>query len=156
MNNQPPTNQYEMLNLKRVFNALPERVFTAWTNPQQLKSWWKPPGSTVTTVEVDLRVGGQYRIGLKQPTQATYFVSGVYQVIQRPRRLVFTWRWENPEMDIGESLVSIEFRAKNNQTELELTHQRLPTLEARQAHKKGWEGIFDSLDRFVPNQGIDD
>lgn len=139
----------EVLKLERTFDALPERVFAAWTDPRLLKQWWGPIDSIVTDVEVDLRVGGQYRLGIQVSTQAIYVVHGVYQVIQPPHKLVFTWRWENPEMDIGTSLVSIEFRAKGNRTELQLTHERLPTPETRLQHNEGWESILEKLKRFL-------
>ena len=139
----------EVLHLGRTFDASPERVFAAWTDPNLLKQWWGPLGSMVMAAEVDLRVGGRYRLGIQQSTQATYFVSGTYQVIQPPHKLAFTWRWENPEMDIGDSLVSLEFRAKGNQTELHLTHERLPTSEARLAHNEGWVSMLEKLNRFL-------
>ena len=135
--------------LARTFDARPERLFAAWTDPHLLAQWWGPPDSVVVSVEIDLRVGGRYRLGIKRSTQETHFVSGSYRVIQPPYKLIFTWRWEDPEMDIGESLVSLEFRAKGNKTELQLTHERLPTPEARLHHKDGWVGILENLDSFL-------
>ena len=140
----------DVLNVERVFEASPERVFAAWTEPHLLKRWWGPVGCTVTAAEVDLRVGGRYRLGIQQPSAPEpYFVSGTYQLIQPPHKLVFTWRWENPDMDIGDSLVSIEFRAKGNKTQLQLTHERLPTPEVRSHHQEGWLSILENLSSFL-------
>ncbi len=139
----------EMLNVERTFNASPERVFAAWTDPHLLKQWWGTLDRTVTVVEIDLRVGGQYRFGIRAPAEATYFVSGTYQVIQPPHKLVFTWRWENPEMDMGDSLVSIEFQGKDNRTNLQLTHEQLQTPEARLHHNEGWVSILEKLNHFL-------
>lgn len=148
MTNNAESHQSEVLILERTFDASPERVFAAWTDANLLKQWWGPPGSTVKVVEIDFRVGGQYRLGIQQG-QATYFVSGVYHTIEPPHKLVFTWRWENVEMDVGRSLVTIEFQANGSKTDLRLIHAQLPTEEARTAHLEGWVGILEKLASFL-------
>jgi uncharacterized protein YndB with AHSA1/START domain len=138
----------DVLQMERTLDASPERIFDAWTRPALLAQWWGPPGSVVTLAEMDVRVGGRYRLGI-QRGPAAYVVGGVFQVIQPPHQLAFTWRWENAEMDIGESLVTIELRANGRQTDLRLTHAQLPNAAARAAHGEGWEGILASLDQFI-------
>ena len=140
--------------IQRTIAAAPEKVFAAWTNPDLLLQWWSPPGAKVTSVEMDLRVNGRYRIGIQQPNNAIYFVNGTYQIIQPPEKLVFTWRWEQPEMDIGESLVTIELSGENGRTHLCLTHAKLPHEPARTAHRHGWEGILGSLGTFLETHNV--
>jgi uncharacterized protein YndB with AHSA1/START domain len=139
----------EPLVLKRMFDAPPERVFAAWADPALLAQWWGPPGSRVIVIELDIRVGGRYRFHIEQPDAGTHLLSGIYQVVQPPSKLVFTWQWENPEMDIGNSLVTLEFHAHGMKTELRLTHAQLPSDIARTAHAAGWVGILDKLDTFL-------
>jgi uncharacterized protein YndB with AHSA1/START domain len=146
--NEAESHEGEVLFLERTLDAAPEQVFAAWTDPGLLKQWWGPPGSTVKVVEIDFRVGGRYRLGIEQG-QATYFVGGVYHAIEPPHKLVFTWRWENVDMDVGKSLVTIEFHANGRKTDLRLIHAQLPTEEARTAHREGWVGILEELARFV-------
>jgi uncharacterized protein YndB with AHSA1/START domain len=133
--------------VQRTIAATPEKVFAAWTNPQLLAQWWGPPGYKVASVELDLRVNGRYRIGLQQPNHDVFFISGTYQHIQPPEKLTFTWRWEQPDMDIGNSLVTVEITGSGRQTNLVLTHTQLPE-PAHVAHKQGWEGILDKLISF--------
>ena len=134
--------------VERTVAATPEKVFAAWTNPNLLAQWWGPPGSRVSSVEVDLQVNGRYRIGIIQPSQDTYYVYGTYQIIQPPKKLEFTWRWEQPEMDIGNSLVTVEIRGNGRSTHITLTHTQLPE-PALTPHRQGWEGILDSLLNFL-------
>lgn len=138
----------ETLVMARTFDAPPERVFAAWTDPQLLAQWWGPPGSVVKEVQVDLQVGGSYRIAILHPEGDLLIVSGVYREIQAAEILSFTWRWENPHMDIGESLVTLEFRAEGEKTELHLSHALLPNAEARAGHAEGWVGILSELNAF--------
>ena len=135
--------------VRRTFPATPEQLFAAWTDPALLAQWWGPPGTKINSVEVDLRVGGSYRIGLAHADDRVFFVRGIYEEIQPPQKLVFTWRWERPDMDIGESRVTLEFQKKGQSTEILLTHAQLPDEAARSAHKEGWIGILDNLNKVL-------
>ena len=142
---QPPENVL----VKRTFFTSPERLFAAWTDPELLAKWWGPPGSQVKSVEIDLRVGGGYRIGLSYADGHPFYVRGIYELIQPPRKLAFTWRWERPDMDIGESRVTLEFQERGKATEIILVHAQLPNEAARTAHEEGWIGILSNLDEAL-------
>lgn len=63
------TVQEHALKLTRTFRASRQTVFHTWTDPQELRKWWKlGDGWTLNTAEIDLRVGGKFRIGVKSPT----------------------------------------------------------------------------------------
>ncbi|MFN8457733.1 MAG: SRPBCC domain-containing protein [Anaerolineae bacterium] len=133
-----------VVRLRRVFKATPERVFQAWTEPEVLKKWWGPAGCRALSAEIELRVGGTYRIAMQFPGEDIFYVKGVYQEIQSPTKLVFTWRWEKPEMDMGETLVTVEFYAQGSTTEVILTHQPIPS-EVSHNYQQGWAEFFDKL-----------
>src|SRR4051812_34580039 len=82
------------ITLTRRVAASPERVFAAWTDVEQLAAWWWPQLAG-TTYDVDARPGGRYRI--EGPAMGAR-VPGVYTGGAPPRRLVFTWVWQ----DVGE------------------------------------------------------
>ena len=63
--------------LQRRFRASPERVFRAWTQPAALREWWCPAGWTAGEIEVDLRVGGAYRIAMIHSGRPSFFTSPV-------------------------------------------------------------------------------
>lgn len=67
-------------------------------------------GWTFAEASVDLRVGGRYRLLMTSPEGKTYVAVGEYREVQHPRRLVFTWDWEDPASSVGETLVTVEFR----------------------------------------------
>lgn len=82
------------LRLTRTLKAPREKVFWAWTTSEALKSWYGPEGWTTPSAEVDLRVGGGYRIVMKGPQAEEIILSGTYREVQPPERLVYTWQWE--------------------------------------------------------------
>jgi uncharacterized protein YndB with AHSA1/START domain len=64
-------------------------------------------------------------------------------------KLVYTWSWESPGMDVGETLVTVEFIDKGEVTELVLTHERFPNAEAANKHTEGWSGCINNFVTLV-------
>ena len=132
------------LSLRRTFQASRERVFRAWTTPEEIKRWKGPGERTAPLVEVDLRVGGAYRVHMRAPDGSEARLVGVYREVDPPKKLVYTWRWEtSPEM--GETLVTVEFLERGRATEVVLTHELFPTDEVRGKHQLGWSASLDKL-----------
>jgi uncharacterized protein YndB with AHSA1/START domain len=139
-----PTQQRPVtLRLRRTFQAPRERVFRAWTSAEELKRWHAPPPHTTPFAEVDLRVGGKYRIHMRAPDGAEHHAVGVYREIDPPKKLVFTWTWEGGDM--GDTLVTVEFLDRGAATEIVLTHELFPSDDVRARHEAGWNGAFDKL-----------
>ncbi len=137
------------LELTRVIKADPATVFDAWTQPKHLKRWSCPEGMTVADVEVDLKVGGRFRIAMQSPEGQTHTAHGVYRTIERPKRLVYTWGWEEEEESgIGETLVTVEFNDLDGSTEVVLKHEGFPSTEAKTDHEKGWASCLDRLEQM--------
>ena len=134
------------LNLRRTFSAPPERVFRAWTEPQEMKQWWGPGEYSAPQVEVDLRVGGRFRIAMKPPEGDLFYLGGEYREVVPPKRLVFTWQWEG---DPVETLVTLEFLDLGGMTELIVTHERFPDEEQCQRHREGWSATLEKLPRVL-------
>ena len=146
MTAKPNMTAQTTLHLKRTFAAPREKVFRAWTDPEALKRWWGPGECSTSIAEVDLRVGGKYRLGMQcQGDGGIFFLNGVYREILPPERLVYTWRWESPDMDAGETLVTVEFHDHGQTTEIVLIHENFPRPEISEQHHQGWLGCFDSL-----------
>jgi uncharacterized protein YndB with AHSA1/START domain len=132
------------LRIERRFRASPERVFHAWTSAEELNLWSDPEPHNAQT-QVDLRVGGRYRIVMSRPDGTIYRVSGVYREIDPPRRLVYTWRWETMP-GFPETVVTVEFRARDDGgTDLLLLHDDLPDDNATALHTHGWSESLSKL-----------
>ena len=140
-----------VLRLERLIAAPPERLFDLWTQPKQLVKWWGPEGYDVPRYELDLRPGGRWRTTMHPPGGKPRRVGGVYRVIERPRRLVFTWAWDRDDGARGhESEVTVTFEAAPGGTRLTLVQQTFESSEARNNHGRGWSAAFDRLARVGP------
>ncbi len=128
--------------VRREIAAPAQELFDAWLDPARLSVFMRPGGTPRTAVKIDPRVGGAFEIVMHQDSGSVPH-TGVYKVIDRPRRLVFTWN--SPYAKQNDSLVTVEFRAKGNGTEIVLTHEGLPSDEMVAAHTKGWSDILELL-----------
>jgi uncharacterized protein YndB with AHSA1/START domain len=137
------------LTIRRTFPVARERVFRAWTDPAALRQWSCPIGFTISTAEVDLRVGGRYRMAMHPPESGEPSVAyGTYREINPPERLVYTWQWEGGEM--GETLVTVEFRDLGGETEVVLVHEMFPAADVRDLHNQGWAACLEHLAQALP------
>jgi uncharacterized protein YndB with AHSA1/START domain len=140
------------IELQRRFRASPERVFRAWTQPVALREWWCPAGWVAGEIEIDLRVGGAYRIAMARvgSTGVGVSVGGRFLDVRPPERLVYTWRWEGAFAGMPETLVTLELRGSESETLLTLRHDNFADAALRQQHRSGWIAACDRLDhRFT-------
>jgi uncharacterized protein YndB with AHSA1/START domain len=136
------------LRLERTIDASAEEVFDAWTNPEVLRRWWAADLTWVTPVaEVDLRVGGRYRLSMEDPaTGTTHTVGGEYHEVKRPERLVYSWCWERSDGQLDHtSTVTVEFLGTGDSTTIVLEHTKLASAESRDGHRAGWIACFETL-----------
>jgi uncharacterized protein YndB with AHSA1/START domain len=136
------------LQVRRIYNVPAAKVYAAWTDPEQVKHWMGPSDDFgEAQVTSDLRVGGRYRIVMPAPDGELHKVGGTYREIVPNRKLVYTWAWEStPER---ESLVTVEFKAAGNGTELVVTHEQFADTEARDKHQQGWSGCIERFGRYL-------
>lgn len=135
--------------LEKNIPAPVEKVFETWTDPRGMDDWYAPTDDFGPTIgEVDLQVGGQYRVGMLLPGQTEHtFVSGHYCQIDAPRTLSFTWTWEPPKGDVSTTQVTVEFHPRGETTDLVLIHERFRDQGLRESHARGWQGCLDRLSR---------
>jgi uncharacterized protein YndB with AHSA1/START domain len=133
------------LELKHTFAAPAAKVFEAWTRPEAVRRWFGPSDDfTVTDCQVDAQPGGPYRVSMRHSGGDSHTAFGTYREIVLNEKLVFTWAWEGENAQ-EETLVTVTFAGKGNQTELTLKHERFQTVEARDNHQQGWTGTLQRL-----------
>jgi uncharacterized protein YndB with AHSA1/START domain len=131
------------ITIERVVSASPERVFAAWTDAEELAAWWWPQLAG-TTYDVDARPGGRFRIH-GPGIGAT--VSGVYTEVDPPRRLVFTWVWQDDdEPESVEDTVVVTFEPDDTGTRVTVAHTSSAHVPEGGA-EQGWNDVMDRLVR---------
>jgi uncharacterized protein YndB with AHSA1/START domain len=141
----------------QTIRASQERLFSAWTAPEELAKWWRmdEPGWAFAGASIDLRAGGAYRLGMTGPDGKPHVAVGVYREVRRPTRLAFTWDWDEPESRLGETLVTVEFRRVGaDTTEVVLTHERFADAARADGHKRGWTQLLTLLGRATEERAL--
>ena len=145
--------------IERTLKASPERVFDAFTDPAQLTQWWWPNGFTCPAAEVDLRVGGTYRIAMKWPgsipaeQQFSHYMGGEYYEIDRPHRLVMSGRAVNDEEgELFATLIELTLKPCEAGTALTVRQsyfEPMPPAQALAGAEQGWSEQLDKLERLL-------
>jgi uncharacterized protein YndB with AHSA1/START domain len=146
MTEQPPR---RTLHLEKTVAARPERVFAAWVEAERLSEWWGPTGFTSPEMQLDVREGGRYRITMQPPEGEAFHLRGEFREIEVPRRLVYTFVWEEPEPDDQDTVVTVTFEQAGEQTRLVLDQGPFKTEARHELHRAGWTETLERLERAV-------
>lgn len=137
--------------IQRLIRAPRERVFAAWTAPEQIAQWLVPRPGRVLSATIDLRPGGAFLYHVAIPGGGEEDIHGVFQEIRPPERLVFTWAHRgnpDPRMDFGETLVTVELAGHAQGTEVRVIHSRLPANDIATQFGGGWETALSQLEEL--------
>lgn len=138
------------LEISRLFDAPPSLVFKLWTTPEHLARWWGPRNFSSTTEIFEFREGGRYRHLIHGPDGQTYAMSGIFQEIIEPKRIAFTFSWDEGDfLDLVETLVSVSIAAEGDRTRLIFRQEPFADIETRDSHIEGWSECLDKLGVYL-------
>jgi len=156
--------------ITREFDAPRELVFKAWTEPRHLAQWWGPPPFTCPVCEMDVRVGGAYRVVMHSPEGVDYPITGVFREVTPPERLAMTqdvsehpkeWhdmvkpnRGADDKNPAGEMVCAVTFENVGGRTRLTV-RTRFQSAAIRDAMLKmgmneGWSLSLERLTKLLP------
>ena len=141
------------LRMERTFKAPAQAVFDAWTSEEVIRRWWHAEHDRETTeATVDLRVGGEVRVVMRDPHEdVEYGGGGRYTEVDPPNRLAFTWIWDDNET---RQLIELDFEeTSDGVTTVHFTHSDLWDEEAVRSHENGWSKAFENLERTLAESG---
>jgi uncharacterized protein YndB with AHSA1/START domain len=144
------------LRLERLIRADRERVFAAWTRPEQLQVWSAPEGMTIPEGELDLRVSGRWRVVMVEANGTRHEAFGKYLEVTPPERLVYTHAWRREGGDgaasTPETVVTVEFHAAVGGTRVVLTQEGFATPQSRDGHREGWASTLNRLEALFAEE----
>ena len=135
-----------VVRIERTFAAAASDVFDAWTNPEVMRRWLHPgPDWETPEASVDLRVGGAVRIVMRRPDGTEAGARGLYRVIERPRRLVMSWWFDDDPAN--EQLIELSLTESRGSTTVLMVNSRISTDHRREGQDRGWRACLDELAR---------
>jgi uncharacterized protein YndB with AHSA1/START domain len=123
-----------------------EVVYEAWTDPEGLREWMCPGDIVSAEAKLDVRVGGSFHITMRSKEQVHEHV-GTYQVVDPPAKLSFTWSGGNAGDEI--TLVTVEFIAHGQESELVITHEGFTNPDLAQRYEMGWGTIARTFAEYL-------
>jgi uncharacterized protein YndB with AHSA1/START domain len=145
----PATSASSQLELSTVVPRSPEHLFAALVSPDQLGRWWGPEGFSTPEVVVDPRPGGRYRLTMQPQDGDPFHVTGEFLEVDPPRRLSYTFRYEEPDPDDRETVVVLTLATADDGTEITLSQGPFVTEERRELHRRGWAESLERLRALV-------
>ena len=148
--------------ITHLFDASPELVFKAWTDPKLLINWYAPDGCTIEFKSINVEKGGTFHSCIHDPKHGDCWIKGVYKEVIFPEKLVFNMVLTNEEGDtVGSAeagkpedwpediLTTVLFAAIGAQTKLSI-HQTVSEEDARQTGAyQSWIKMFDRLNALI-------
>jgi uncharacterized protein YndB with AHSA1/START domain len=134
------------VHLTKDFPVGKQTLYKAWTEPEQLKRWWKPMNKQLSNVENDIRKGGRVAYHF----EGGLTIEGEYKEVAAVEKLVYSWNWELPEDTVhkGEYLLTVQFSGGDNKSTLDVTQQNF------KPHQEGWEEAMSSLYDFLSKEAV--
>jgi uncharacterized protein YndB with AHSA1/START domain len=132
-----------------IFQRKRQTLFEAWTRPEHIRNWYGCEDSTVEECEVDLRVGGAWRIVVRMADKSKHHFHGMYREVVQGERLVYSECYEAPQFGNPTWIATVTFEEVDGG--VRLTHTiRHRSREMRDGHlQSGMEpGMIASLHRL--------
>lgn len=144
------TTQKLAVEIRKTVKAPAERVFAAWTEPNQIAKWMGSVDRPIPRITQDFVVGGDYRIdGIGSGATDVF---GTYKEIVPGKKIVYSWSTNSKEYPAYETLVTVEFIQRGDQTEIVLVHNKFQTENVAKGHAVGWQGGLDKLAQLVESE----
>lgn len=133
------------------------QAFSAWTDPGKIAVWFGPENYRSEVLEMEVKIGGRWRFKMISQSGDVSHHCGQYLAIEPDKLLSFTWESEeDAELTKGhETCVSVHFHAESGGTRVTLVHERLPTIQSKQALEIGWSNSIPKLRRLLEGKRHD-
>lgn len=143
------------IKIEREFSAPVESVFSAWTEPEELKQWWKPMGSQLKEVRNELKEGGEIEYIFEADGGTSLTIKGNYMEVSPRERLVYTWNWQPQEKALAESdyKLTILFEDSGEGCRLAITQENFKSQESIKPHEEGWNEALENLTKYIDSKG---
>jgi uncharacterized protein YndB with AHSA1/START domain len=142
------------LRVERVIDAEPEAVFDAFTEPGgQVAFYQGPVPGWIVRSTCDLRVGGVWSVEFGPALDQLYRHRHVFEVIDRPRRLLLTTTETRLDGSSFDSEIELVFEPHGDKTLVRMLHRGFPTAELRDEHRGGVPEALAALERVIPERG---
>lgn len=137
------------VSLHRVLKASPEKVYRAFVEPNAMASWIPPYGFLCTVHEMDVKVGGKYRMSFHNFTTGNgHSFGGSYLELEPNEFIKYTDKFDDPNLP-GEMVTSVWLKKVSAGTEIKITQENIPEMIPADMCYLGWQESLEKLKKLV-------
>jgi uncharacterized protein YndB with AHSA1/START domain len=140
--------------IERAFEAPVALVFRLWESRDHMLRWWGPEEFTTIALDWELTPGRPWRGAMTSKRFGLSRFSGVMREVERNRRIVFTFRWDETSGLYRETLVAVGFAERNSGTVQTFHQAPFLSVESRDSHVGGWNSLFNKQKVYVENLAV--
>lgn len=137
------------IRFQRLIDAPIEVTFHHWVDPDARRRWCAPQDDWMAQATSDLRVGGAWSVMFGPTAEERYTIEGVYQEVDPPNRLAYTSVFRYPDGRSFETLTTVTFEARSDQTLLTFLDAGYPAGQDFGAFEAGTVAVLDAFARTV-------
>lgn len=140
--------------IEREFKAPASLVFRMWESRDHMIRWWGPEEFTTIELDWELKPGRPWHGSMTSQQYGVSRFSGVIREVDRNKRIVFTFKWDEDSDDNLDTLVTVTFAEKNGNTVQTFHQAPFSSVESRDSHVGGWNSLFNKQQVYVENFAI--
>ena len=135
------------LEIEVLFDAPREEVFSNWTDPDKIRTWFAPDGFEVTSCSVAAHPGGEWQVTYRSANGVEYVEHGEFRTVDEPQRLIFTLIQTEAGRIVLNSIVTVTFTSVGSRTRMRFHQTGFDTPARRDDFREGWSECFRKLSR---------
>lgn len=135
------------LEIEVLFDAPREEVFSNWTDPDKIRTWFAPDGFEVTSCSVAAHPGGEWQVTYRSANGVEYVEHGEFRTVDEPERLIFTLIQTEAGRIVLNSVVTVTFTSVGSRTRMRFHQTGFDTPARRDDFREGWGECFRKLSR---------
>lgn len=139
------------------FAVAADILYRAWTEPDQLKQWWKPMGKQLSEVNNELKEGGNIEYKFESAGGEDLVIRGKYLEVVPKEKLVYTWKWhvQDEALDDSEYKLNVYFRSSDGGSAIEVSQEDNNPHESIKPHQHGWDEALNQLAQYLESNQPD-
>ena len=140
--------------IERVFDAPVALVFRLWESRDHMLRWWGPEKFTAIEMDWELTPGRPWRGAMTSLQYGLSRFSGVVREVEKNRRIVFTFQWDQDSGRDPDTIVTVTFAERDGKTVQTFHQTPFPDVASRDSHVGGWNSLFNKQQIYVENFAV--
>lgn len=142
------------LRLERTFDAPLELVWRLWESRDHMIRWWGPESFTCVELDWAFTPNSPWRAKMASKEYRVSRMSGVIKEIERHKRIVFTFAWDNDSGRDMDTVITVLFSEKNGRTTQSFHQTPFSSVAMRDSHVGGWNSLINKQQLYAENTAI--